>query len=41
MAWFITGLRHEAIRLAKKQKRLRERELLILKTCSARMARTK
>ncbi|WP_051618280.1 sigma-70 family RNA polymerase sigma factor [Desulfofundulus thermocisternus] len=30
MAWFITGLRHEAIRLAKKQKRLRERELLIL-----------
>jgi len=30
MAWFITGLRHEAIRLAKKQKRLREHELLIL-----------
>ncbi len=30
MAWFITGLRHEAIRLAKKHKRLREHELLIL-----------
>lgn len=30
MAWFITGLRHEAIRLAKKQKRLQEHELLIL-----------
>ncbi|TDA65766.1 MAG: sigma-70 family RNA polymerase sigma factor [Clostridia bacterium] len=30
MAWFITGLRHEAIRLAKKHRRLREHELLIL-----------
>ncbi|BAF60074.1 DNA-directed RNA polymerase specialized sigma subunit, sigma24 homolog [Pelotomaculum thermopropionicum SI] len=30
MAWFLTGLRHEAIRLAKKHKRLREHELLIL-----------
>lgn len=30
MAWFITGLRHEAIRLAKKHKRLQEHELLIL-----------
>ncbi|MEW6625089.1 MAG: sigma-70 family RNA polymerase sigma factor [Bacillota bacterium] len=30
VAWFITGLRHEAIRLAKKQKRLQEHELLIL-----------
>lgn len=30
MAWFITGLRHEAIRLAKKQKRVQEHELLIL-----------
>lgn len=30
MAWFTTGLRHEAIRLAKKHKRLREHELLIL-----------
>jgi len=30
VAWFITGLRHEAIRLEKKQKRLEEHELLIL-----------
>jgi len=30
MAWFITGLRYEAIRLAKKHKRLQEHELLIL-----------
>lgn len=30
VAWFVTGLRHEAIRLAKKHKRLREHELLIL-----------
>ncbi|MCL6476786.1 MAG: sigma-70 family RNA polymerase sigma factor [Peptococcaceae bacterium] len=30
MAWFITGLRHEAARLVKKHKRLQERELLIL-----------
>ncbi|MEW6698602.1 MAG: sigma-70 family RNA polymerase sigma factor [Bacillota bacterium] len=30
MAWFITGLRLEAIRLAKKHKRLQEHELLIL-----------
>jgi len=30
VAWFVTGLRHEAIRLAKKYKRLREHELLIL-----------
>ncbi|TEB15568.1 RNA polymerase sigma-B factor [Pelotomaculum sp. FP] len=30
MAWFMTGLRREAIRLAKKHKRLREHELLIL-----------
>lgn len=30
MAWFLTGLRHEAIRLAKKHKRLQEHELLIL-----------
>ena len=30
MAWFITGLRHEAIRLAKKHKRLQDHELLIL-----------
>lgn len=30
MAWFVVGLRREAIRLAKKHKRLRERELLIL-----------
>ena len=30
MVWFMTGLRREAIRLAKKHKRLREHELLIL-----------
>ena len=30
MVWFITGLRHETIRLAKKQERLREHELFIL-----------
>jgi len=30
MAWFITGLRHEVIRLAKKHKRLQKHELLIL-----------
>ncbi len=30
MAWFMTGLRREAIRLAKKHKRLRKHELLIL-----------
>ncbi len=30
MAWFVTGLRHEAIRLAKKYKRVQEYELLIL-----------
>lgn len=30
MAWFVVGLRNEAIRLAKKHKRLREHELLIL-----------
>ncbi|ADL08940.1 DNA-directed RNA polymerase specialized sigma subunit, sigma24-like protein [Thermosediminibacter oceani DSM 16646] len=30
MAWFITGLRHEAIWLAKKHRRLKEHELLIL-----------
>jgi len=30
MTWFVTGLRHEAIRLAKKHKRLQEHELLIL-----------
>ena len=30
MAWFMTGLRRESIRLAKKHKRLREHELLIL-----------
>lgn len=30
MAWFLTGLRHEAIRLSKKHKQLREHELLIL-----------
>lgn len=30
MAWFITGIRHEAIRLGKKNKRLKEHELLIL-----------
>ncbi|MGS0763623.1 sigma-70 family RNA polymerase sigma factor [Syntrophomonas curvata] len=30
LAWFITGLNHEAIRLAKKYKRLREHEPLIL-----------
>ncbi|BBB92661.1 MAG TPA: hypothetical protein PKA28_03470 [Methylomusa anaerophila] len=30
MAWFVTGLYHETIRLAKKYKRLREHELLIL-----------
>lgn len=30
MAWFTTGLRHEAIRLAKKHRRLQEHELLIL-----------
>lgn len=29
-AWFLTGLRHEAGRLAKKRQRLREHELLIL-----------
>ena len=29
-AWFLTGLRHETIRLAKKKKNLRQRELLIL-----------
>jgi len=32
MAWLITGLRHEAIRLAKKHKRQQEHELLILNT---------
>jgi RNA polymerase sigma factor (sigma-70 family) len=32
MDWFLTGLRHEAIRLSKKQNRLREHELLILNT---------
>lgn len=30
MAWFMIGLRRESIRLAKKHKRLREHELLIL-----------
>jgi len=30
LAWFITGLRREAIRLAKKYRQLDERELLIL-----------
>ncbi len=30
MAWFLTGLRREACRLAKKHRRLKERELLIL-----------
>lgn len=30
VSWFLTGLRREAIRLAKKQKRLLEHELLIL-----------
>lgn len=30
ISWFIIGLRHEAIRLAKKYKRLQEHELLIL-----------
>lgn len=30
ISWFITGLRHEAIRLAKKHKKLRQKELLIL-----------
>lgn len=30
MAWFITGLRHETIRLAKKYRRLQKHELLIL-----------
>lgn len=30
VSWFITGLRHEAIRLAKKHKELRQKELLIL-----------
>lgn len=30
VAWFITGLRHEAIRLTKKYRGLREHELLIL-----------
>ncbi|CCQ92480.1 DNA-directed RNA polymerase specialized sigma subunit, sigma24 homolog [[Clostridium] ultunense Esp] len=30
MAWFIIGLRHEAVRLAKKQKRLQQYERLIL-----------
>ncbi|KKM13002.1 DNA-directed RNA polymerase subunit sigma-24 [Clostridiales bacterium PH28_bin88] len=30
VAWFVVGLRREAIRLAKKHKRLREHELLIL-----------
>lgn len=30
MAWFLTGLRREAYRLAKKHRRLKERELLIL-----------
>ena len=30
MVWFMTGLRRESIRLAKKHKRLREHELLIL-----------
>jgi hypothetical protein len=30
MAWFITGLRNEAIRLAKRYKRLQEHELLTL-----------
>ncbi|MDD4753836.1 MAG: sigma-70 family RNA polymerase sigma factor [Desulfitobacteriaceae bacterium] len=30
MAWFLTGLRHEAARLAKRHRRLREHELLIL-----------
>lgn len=30
ISWFITGLRHEAIRLAKKNKELRQQELLIL-----------
>jgi len=30
MTWFVTGLRHEAIRLAKKHKQLQEHEPLIL-----------
>lgn len=30
MAWFLTGLRREACRLAKRHRRLKERELLIL-----------
>lgn len=30
VSWFITGLRHEAIRLVKKHKELRQKELLIL-----------
>ncbi|TDA67860.1 MAG: sigma-70 family RNA polymerase sigma factor [Clostridia bacterium] len=30
VAWFVTGLRHEALRLARKHRRLKERELLIL-----------
>ncbi|MHB1125723.1 MAG: RNA polymerase sigma factor [Bacillota bacterium] len=30
VAWFVTGLRHETIRLVKKHKRLQEHELLIL-----------
>ncbi|KJS17410.1 MAG: DNA-directed RNA polymerase subunit sigma-24 [Peptococcaceae bacterium BRH_c4b] len=30
MAWFLTGLRREAHRLAKKHRRLKKRELLIL-----------
>jgi len=30
ITWFLTGLRHEAIRLAKKQERLRKHELLVL-----------
>lgn len=30
ISWLITGLRHEAMRLIKKHRRLREKELLIL-----------
>lgn len=30
ISWFLTGLRHEAIRLAKKHKKMRQQELFIL-----------
>lgn len=41
MAWFLTGLRHETIRLAKKHKRLREHELLILNNLLSQEAEDK